>query len=252
MNPNPEPSTHPTPGSAEGDENHPTPPPLPEVPVTLLRLVDDLLKRPLALLEDVQSGATGVVVKRLRVIIAAAFALFGLVLAIFSGGGQYLWAPLKLIAGIAVSGAITLPSLYIFSCLNGHDVTIKSVAGVLVASLALVGLLLIGLTPVLWVFAQSSTSLPFLGALALLFWSGALAFGLSLLFKTGAALMAKRNAYLDLWVILFILVTLQMSTALRPLIGTSATILPTEKKFFLVHWFDEISLSSRETKKTQP
>ena len=87
-------------------------------------------------------------------------------------------------------GLITLPSLYIFSCLNGLDVSLHSVAAVLGASLALVSLLLIGLAPVLWIFTQSTDSLVFLGMLSLLFWGGSLAFGLSLIFKGVSAAAA--------------------------------------------------------------
>ena len=38
------------------------------------------------------------------------------------------------------------------------------------------------------------------------------------------------------WVIIFVLVVLQMSAALRPLLGTSENFLPQQKKFFLSHW----------------
>ncbi len=40
--------------------------------------------------------------------------------------------------------------------------------------------------------------------------------------------------------LIFILVNLQMSTALRPLIGTSQQLFPQEKKFFLAHWLENI------------
>lgn len=222
------------------------PPPIPQVPVTFAGLIDDLLKRPVAVLTSLQAGNPAAKLKRLLLVVAGCFVVFGLILAMFSGGAQYAWAPLKLVAGIAICGLITLPSLYVFSCLNGHDVTLKSVAGVLVACLALVGLLLIGLAPVLWVFTQSTGSLPFLGGLALACWAIALAFGLSLIFKTSPVAAAGTSGYLNLWIIIFVLVTLQMTTSLRPLIGTAETILPVEKKFFLVHWFDEISRSARE------
>jgi hypothetical protein len=39
-------------------------------------------------------------------------------------------------------------------------------------------------------------------------------------------------------VVIFLLVAMQMTTALRPIIGTSENFLPKEKKFFLVHWGD--------------
>ena len=35
---------------------------------------------------------------------------------------------------------------------------------------------------------------------------------------------------------IFVLVCVQMTTALRPIIGTSETLLPPERKFFLAHW----------------
>ena len=32
----------------------------------------------------------------------------------------------------------------------------------------------------------------------------------------------------------------QMTTALRPIVGTSDDFLPKEKKFFLKHWFEQL------------
>jgi hypothetical protein len=49
------------------------------------------------------------------------------------------------------------------------------------------------------------------------------------------------------WSIIFVLVALQMTTALRPILGTSETLLPTEKKFFLRHWVDCADGTTRET-----
>jgi hypothetical protein len=37
-------------------------------------------------------------------------------------------------------------------------------------------------------------------------------------------------------VIILILVVLQMTTALRPIVGTADSFLPKEKKFFLNYW----------------
>jgi hypothetical protein len=39
----------------------------------------------------------------------------------------------------------------------------------------------------------------------------------------------------------FVIVSLQMMTTLRPIVGTSRTFFPTEKKFFLAHWFESMS-----------
>lgn len=216
------------------------PPPLPVAGVSFANTIDSLLKRPLALLQQMQREEGARVGRHLIVLSLACLGIFGFILGLTSGDRQLWSAPLKIIIGVAVSGLITLPSLYIFSCLNGLDVSLRSVAAVLGASLALVSLLLIGLAPVLWIFTQSTDSLVFLGILSLLFWGGSLAFGLGLIFKGVNTCGIKGGDYLKIWAVIFTLVTLQMSTALRPIIGEAETLLPQEKKFFVHHWIDEL------------
>jgi hypothetical protein len=41
-----------------------------------------------------------------------------------------------------------------------------------------------------------------------------------------------------------------MTTTLRPIIASSKTFFPTEKKFFLANWFDSLSGPAAEKKKT--
>jgi hypothetical protein len=221
------------------------PPPIPVKIVSLASTIEGLLKTPTEVLHRLQEGDSAKVGRYLLFIAFGCLAAFGLILGMFSGDHQLWRAPLKVITGVAVSGLITLPSLYIFSCLNGLDVTLRSVAGVLASCLTLVSLLLIGLAPVLWIFTQSTESLPFVGFLALVFWLGSLLFGLRLVMKSVDVTRETNRSFLHLWSIIFIFVTLQMSTALRPIIGTADTLLPTEKKFFLNHWLDEMSGEKR-------
>ena len=47
--------------------------------------------------------------------------------------------------------------------------------------------------------------------------------------------------HLKVWLAIFILVSLQMTTALRPIIGSSKDLLPKEKKFFLTYWYENLS-----------
>jgi hypothetical protein len=64
---------------------------------------------------------------------------------------------------------------------------------------------------------------------------------------------ARSSAGLNTWIVIFILVTLQMCTALRPIIGRADTFLPTEKRFFINHWFDcvdETNQNRRDSKDT--
>jgi hypothetical protein len=53
------------------------------------------------------------------------------------------------------------------------------------------------------------------------------------MFRTGGL---SSEAGLRVWVAIFVLVSLQMMTALRPLLGRADTFLPAEKRFFLSHW----------------
>ena len=101
---------------------------------------------------------------------------------------------------------------------------------------ALSGLLMLGFAPVIWVFSTSTDSIGFMGFLALIFWVIGMYFGTRLLLNAAGSLGLQSKSYLKLWIILFTVVTLQMSTSLRPLIGTADELLPTEKRFFVQHW----------------
>ena len=75
-----------------------------------------------------------------------------------------------------------------------------------------------------------------MGAFHLVFWFVATYFGLRFLDHGFARLSGKSGGGLKVWAIIFLLVALQMTTALRPLLGKADTFFPTEKKFFINHW----------------
>lgn len=167
--------------------------------------------------------------------------IYGFVAGTFSGGEQLLAAPLKITGGLLLSALICLPSLYILSCLCGSQARLIEVAGLVAGLLALTAVMLLGFAPVAWVFSQSTESVVAMGALHLLFWLIATAFGLRFLQTAFDHLNARgENRPLGVWLVIFVLVVLQMTTALRPLIGTAPTLLPTEKKFFLTHWGENL------------
>ena len=105
--------------------------------------------------------------------------------------------------------------------------------------IALMTVLLIGFAPIAWVFSQSTESLPAMGALHLIFWFIATYFGLRFL-HAGFTHLSARPAGLRVWVVIFLLVMIQMTTALRPIVGTADSLLPTEKKFFVKHWLEQL------------
>ncbi len=79
-----------------------------------------------------------------------------------------------------------------------------------------------------------------MGALHLLFWVIATYFGLRFLYRGFRHFGSNATSGIRIWMAIFVLVALQMTTALRPLVGTGDKFLPglTEKKFFVNHWFE--------------
>ena len=104
----------------------------------------------------------------------------------------------------------------------------------------LMTLLLIGFAPVAWLFSQSTESVTGMAALHLIFWGVATAFALRFLKAGYSRFQSRSTAGLYVWIIIFLLVMLQMTTALRPIVGTADTFLPKQKKFFLGHWIDSM------------
>jgi len=202
-----------------------------------------LLKNPAELLRALGGGRPGPILLRLVLAIAICGAVYGLVMGSLSGGVQLWAAPAKLVAGLFASILLCLPSLHIFLCLNGADLRAAQVTGALLGMVALITLLLVGFAPVAWIFSQSTDSLAVMGLLHLLFWVIGLWFGVRLI--QGLAACANDSGpaslgHLKVWIVIFVLVSLQMSSALRPLIGTAPTLLPSEKRFFVQHWVENL------------
>ena len=153
--------------------------------------------------------------------------------------GTQLWAaPVKIAGGILASALICLPSLYIFACLSGSQARLNEICGLIAGLLLLMTILLVGFAPVAWLFSQSTESLVWMGALHLVFWLIASCFALRFLQAGFSHSRARSTAGLNAWVIIFMLVAVQMTAALRPILGKSETFLPTEKKLFVAHWGD--------------
>ena len=236
--PDPPPSFTPPPLVPPAEPLPQVPPedPLPDNPDTKC-LLEALLRRPQALalrLVDGANGASG----RFLLVAVVSFLLFGLVLGCFAKQQQLWAAPLKITAGLLFAGIICFPSLYIFATLAGARVTITQLAACLAGALALAGLLLLGFAPAVWIFAESTDSFGFMGALAIISWLIALVFSTRFLKAAIVATGGTEEGPLVIWSLIFLLVTLQMTTSLRPILGLSDAFLTSEKKFFLQHWGD--------------
>jgi hypothetical protein len=201
----------------------------------MLAAVEALVRQPRRVLYQLRQGGAGRITLALLLAAVVCALGYGFVVGTFSGDTQLWAAPVKIAGGLLLSALICLPSLYIFACLGGSQARLGDVAGLLAGLLALMTVLLIGFAPVAWVFSQSTRSVASMGALHLLFWIIATCFGLRFL-RAGFAKFHTAPGGLRLWMIIFLLVMAQMTTALRPLVGTGDTFLPVEKKFFVAHW----------------
>jgi len=208
--------------------------PLPENP-DMKSLFEALLRRPQALIARLADGNPGTT-RRFAIMAGVSFLLFGLVLGCFAKHEQLWAAPAKITLGLLFSGVICFPSLYIFSTLAGARVSIPQLTACLAGALALAGLLLLGFAPAVWIFAESTDSLGFMGSLALAAWIIAVIFALRFLKSAIFATGGTQQGPLMIWSGVFLLVTLQMTTSLRPILGRSKTRLTQEKMFFLQHW----------------
>ncbi len=208
-----------------------------EPTASVASIFESLLKHPYGLIRTIQSGeGPPALAGKLLLFSLLGFAVFGLTVGCFSLGEQIWAAPTKILVGISLSTGICLPSLYIFAALTGTALSLTQICQGLAAVLALCGALLLGFTPVLWVFSQSTESEAFFGVLVGLAWGISVFFGIGILFKMVKLAQPVNTGPLRIWVAIFLLVTLQMSTTLRPLIGTSDRLINTEKMFFLEHW----------------
>jgi len=210
--------------------------------------IESILRQPRRLMFQLRQPGAGKLIAAMVFVSIVSSLIYGVVAGTFSGGTQLWAAPVKIALGLMISAAICLPSLYIFTCLSGSQARLIEVCGLLAGLLMLMTMLLIGFAPVVWIFSQSTESLAWMGALHLVFWLIATFFGLRFL-QTGFSHSAARSlAGFKTWVIIFLLVAVQMMTALRPILGTSENFLPKEKKFFLAHWGDCMTATNSVSK----
>ena len=200
-------------------------------------ILEALLRNPKELilrLADPGSGTLG----RFIGIAVVSMLVFGTVLGSFAMHEQLWAAPLKITAGLLIAGLICFPSFYIFASLAGSRGSATQLAGILAGMLALAGLLLLGFAPAVWIFTQATNAFGFMGALALIPWLVALAFGIRFLLTAVGLTGATSKGPVLLWSCIFLMVTLQMTTSLRPILGRSDRFLTDEKKFFVQYWYE--------------
>lgn len=203
-----------------------------------LAIAEALLRSPASVLHDVRHGRGALLA--LAALVLTTMLVTGLVMATFGGGLQLVLVPLKLALGVFFCAIICLPSLYVLSCLSGASQSLRETWGALLMGVALMGLLLVGFAPVVWVFSQATSSPAFMGTLHLAFLGISVAFGVGLVRRALSALNGAPVRGVGLWSVLFVLVLLQMTTTLRPLVGPFDGTIVGERTFFVAHWLSSL------------
>lgn len=196
--------------------------------MNVLRSLDDLLKRrdgtvtghPFALL----IGAIG------------CYAIYGIASGFFQGGWSLAMAMLKIPLIIVASLVLCLPSLYVFTGLSGADFSPRAFASTVAGFAGITGLILLALMPIIWLFSVSTLSFGFVVWLHLFIWITALVFGRQFLVRTAGT----ARATLGLWLVLLFIVSLQMTTYVRPVLwrGRGEPVFATVKQSFFGHLHD--------------
>jgi len=222
----------PVPALAPLGENPQEREPLPNVVAT----IESMLRQPRRVMYQLRQPGSGRVVLGMLVASICCSLIYGVVVGTFSMGEQLWAAPVKIAGGLLFAAVLCLPSLYIFTCLSGSHARLNEICGLLAGLLLLMTVLLIGFAPVAWLFSQSTESVVWMGILHLAFWLVSTLFGLRFLETGFSHTQSRSSAGLNVWIILFLLVAVQMTTALRPIVGKASSFFPTEKKFFVTHW----------------
>jgi hypothetical protein len=270
------------------NETNPTPPPIPpnmpppippvppmashapkplgenpeeRVPITSpVQAIEAILRQPRRVMYQLRQPGAGALMMYLMIIAILCAGIYGVIVGTFSGHDQLWIAPLKVAGGMLFSALICLPSLYIFACLSGSQARLAEIYGLVMGMLMLTTILLIGFAPVAWLFSQSTESPNWMGTLHLIFWFIAAIFGFRFLGNAFSHSHAKSNAGFNTWVVIFMLVVVQMTTALRPIVGappvagatyTKEPFFPTTKKFFLSYWGECLNPENERSDRTR-
>jgi len=167
----------------------------------------------------------------------ACHAVFGLAIGLFAGWPVAIMDAVKAPLVAVCSLLLCFPSLYVFACVAGSPLTLLQTLALGCSCLAMVGLILVGLAPVGWLFAVSTQSVPFIVILALILWLVAVSFAARYVGKLQSHPLFQRQGGIKLWFLILILVTLQMTTCMRPMLTKPDKGWWTgQKQFFLSHF----------------
>lgn len=218
-----------------------TPPPIPSSDATADtgNIVTSLLKSPVRVADVISRQQKGLLASAAALLGVAVVchAVFGLAIGLFAGWGVAIMDVVKVPLVALCSLLICFPSLYVFACVAGSPLSISQTLALGCSCLAMIGLILVGLAPVVWLFAVSTESLPFIVILTFVLWIIAVSFAARYVGKLRANSLFQRQGGIKVWFLILVVVTLQMTTYMRPMLAKPESGWWTEEKqFFLSHF----------------
>jgi len=217
--------------------NAPPIPPKPPVP-TAKNIVSILLKDPERISETI-AGQRSLLRASLMLLFAGVIChvVFGLAIGFFGGWSVAAMDMVKVPLVALCSLLLCFPSLYVFTCVAGSPLTLSQTILLGCSCMAMVGLILVGLAPVAWLFSVSTSNLSFVTLLTFILWLIAIGFASRFVGKLGVHPLFQRQGGIKLWFLILMLVTLQMATCMRPMLTKPESGWWTsEKEFFLSHF----------------
>jgi len=158
---------------------------------------------------------------------------YGAVAGFFQGGSQIAVAALKAPLIVFCGLLLCLPSLVVFATLAGVKQPWREFGRVAAGLAATLGVILVSLGPIAWLFSVTSRSLAFMVLFHLATWGVALLFALRGLARMLAVPAARRLAVG--WTVLLWLVVVQLATFLGPVLerNEGEAVFALEKGSFL-------------------
>lgn len=201
-------------------------------------IVTALLKSPETVVEVIANGknpfGNGLTLLAAAVVFHA---VFGLAMGLFGGWSVALMDAVKVPLTALFALALCYPALYVFACVGGAPLTFSRAFVLGASCLAMLGLILIGLAPVAWLFSVSTENLSFVTMLVVCIWGVAASFAVGFIAKLQEHTLFRKGAGIKTWFFILALVTLQMSTCLRPMLSKPKDgWLTGGKLFFLLHF----------------
>ncbi|MDB9493243.1 actin-binding WH2 domain-containing protein [Spirulina major CS-329] len=181
------------------------------------------------------------------------FALYGMILGSFSGGLQILVSAVKLPALYLLTLAICLPALFFFEVVAGSKRTFLQYLVLLLASMGVIGVMLLGFAPVTLFFRLSLNDYAFFQLLNIVILGVGSVIGVQVFYRGMLAIadsdgqeLKRRRTAMKLWLFLYAFVGSQLGWTLRPFFGNPGQpfqlFRSLESNFFLhvLHLFGDL------------